>query len=291
MIDPAELGKQMADIVREATAPLLRRIDDLEKAIAAHSSDRDVASAITVDDIRPMLQEMVDAIPRPSDGKSVTVEDIVPLIQSEVEKAVDAIPKPKDGKDADPVEITIEDITKAVLEAPEAIRKAVSEYLSENPPASGKDGIGQAGQMIDRDGNLISTMTDGTVINLGPVVGKDGAPGKDGRDGADGFNLEDLHGEYDPERGYILRFVRGDYRKELVLPYMQHSGFWREGISVKAGATATHDGSLWIALRETKSKPCLENSKDWILAARKGRDGRDGKNGIDATKPVKVDEQ
>ena len=37
-----------------------------------------------------------------------------------------------------------------------------------------KDGLGIAGSFIDRDGNLIVTMTDGTAKELGPVVGRDG---------------------------------------------------------------------------------------------------------------------
>ena len=90
------------------------------------------------------------------------------------------------------------------------------------------------------------------------------------------------------ERGFVLRATRGAVSREFVLPYMKHVGFWSEGKSVKAGESATHDGALWIAKRDTSAKPCLENGEDWILAARKGRDGKDGRNGIDKTAPVRV---
>lgn len=35
MIDPVEFGKAMGAIVREATAPLIARIEQLEKALSA----------------------------------------------------------------------------------------------------------------------------------------------------------------------------------------------------------------------------------------------------------------
>lgn len=50
-------------------------------------------------------------------------------------------------------------------------------------------------------------------------------------------------------------------------------GFWREGIKARRGDAVTHDGSCWRALRDTSDKPCNE-SPDWQLVARKGRDAR-----------------
>ncbi|SEM53810.1 integrin beta 3 [Sphingomonas gellani] len=74
------------------------------------------------------------------------------------------------------------------------------------PGADGRDGVGMAGALIDRAGNLVLTLTDGTVRELGVVVGRDGvdgAPGEpgargapgsagsDGRDGRDGTDGKD----------------------------------------------------------------------------------------------------
>ena len=149
----------------------------------------------------------------------------------------------------------------------------------------GKDGTGLADALIDRDGALVLTMTDGRAKTLGVVVGRDGADGKNGRDGID---FDKCVGHFDAERGYVLTLSAGDTSVEHVLPYMRHGGFWSEGKGAKAGESWTHDGALWIAKRDNGSKPCLENREDWILAARKGRDGKDGRNGIDRTAPVKV---
>lgn len=151
--------------------------------------------------------------------------------------------------------------------------------------ADGKDGVGLADALIDRDGALVITMTDGRAKALGVVIGRDGVDGKHGRDG---FAFEKCVGSFDAERGYVLTFTGGDTSVEHILPYMRHGGFWSEGRGAKAGESWTHDGALWIAKRDCATKPCLENKEDWILAARKGRDGKDGRNGIDMTAPVKV---
>ena len=68
------------------------------------------------------------------------------------------------------------------------------------------------------------------------------------------------------------------------------AGYWREGMKCQKGDVVTHDGGAWIALKETKSKPCVETKEDWRLFARKGRDGRDGQNGRDLgpAPPVKL---
>lgn len=242
MIDPVLFGQQMAAIVREATAPLIKRIEELES------------------------REPVKGDP----GQSVTPEDVASMVSAEVAKAVAAIPAP-------PVEIAIEDISDAVLRAPEAIEAAVSKHLEANPPAPGKDGVGLAGAVIDRDGALVVTLTSGETKNLGPVVGRDG---KDGADFAD-FDIT-----YDGDRTITIKGRGGDITKRVPMPLDR--GYWREGLACEKGDIVTEGGSAWIALRDTKAKPALEHKEDWRLFARKGRDGKDGKNGIDKTLPAKV---
>lgn len=55
--------------------------------------------SVTLEDVRPLLAEMVAALPEPEPGKSVTLEDVRPLVDA----AVSALPKPENGKDADPL--------------------------------------------------------------------------------------------------------------------------------------------------------------------------------------------
>lgn len=327
MLDPVEFGKHMAAIVKEAVDPLVRRIEELESREPIKGED---GKSVTPEDVAPMIQEevakAVAQIPPAKDGQSITVDDVAPMIAEQVKAAVESMPKPKDGKDgrdgkdgkdAEPVEIDLEDITKAVLQAPEAIEAAVNKHLEANPPAPGKDGVGLAGASIDRDGNLILTLTNGETKELGRVVGKDGENGKDGvglagasisrdgelvvtlssgeqkslgpvvgRDGKDGADFSGVEFDYDGERTITIKGRGGEITKRVPVPLDR--GYWREGMACEKGDIVTENGTAWIALRDTKAKPALENKEDWRIFARKGRDGRDGKNGIDKTAPAKV---
>lgn len=271
-LDLKALGEQIADLISEATGPLLKRIEQLEA--------------------RPLEkgEKGEDGLQGPAgkDAPAVEVSEVVAelLVAPEIKTLVDlhvaeAVTSHfqenpvRNGKDADPV-------------STEQISKQVETYLAANPPEPGKDGadgVGVAGAVIDREGSLILTLTNGEAKSLGTIVGRDGTNGTNGKDG---LSFESATGEFDAERGFVIRLANAEKAAEFVLPYMRHGGFWSEGKAASAGESMTHDGALWIAKRETKAKPCAENGEDWILAARKGRDGRDGRNGIDKTAPVKV---
>lgn len=144
---------------------------------------------------------------------------------------------------------------------------------------NGKDGIGLAGALIDREGQLVVTLTNGEAKKLGPVIGKDGDPGRDGAD------FTDAEIDWDGERTIVIRGKGAEIRKTLPVPLDR--GYYRDGMSVEKGDILTHNGSAWIALRETKSKPCYENKEDWRLFARRGQDGKDGVMPV-SNDPVKL---
>ena len=122
--------------------------------------------------------------------------------------------------------------------------------------------MGLAGALINRDGELVLTLSDGSTHKLGQVVGRDG------------FSLTDFSAVYDGERGLTLSFQSGDVKRDAVLhlPTVIHRGFWRDGTRARAGDAWTCDGSLWIARTDTATKPCYEQREHWTLACRKGRD-------------------
>jgi integrin beta 3 len=106
---------------------------------------------------------------------------------------------------------------------------------------------------------------------------KDGAPGKDGRDG---FNLEDFHSELAEDgRTLTLAFIAGENRMEHkhVLPHVIYRGVHQQGKQYQRGDSVTFQGSTWIAMRDTGSKP--ETDDSWKLATKRGRDGKDGLKG------------
>jgi hypothetical protein len=256
---PNDIKSMVDDAVSKAVAALPAPADLSEDLAAVKAA----VEAIEIPEIPhvelPGIAGLVDeavisavaAIPAPQDGKSVTVEEIAPLISAEVEKRVGTLPKAKDG---DP----------------------------------GKDGVGMAGAFIDRDGNLIITMTNGEPRNLGCVVGKDGEPGAPGRDG---FNLEDFDAKVMDDRRTVLLSFTGktlDYKVELGFPVMIYRGVYKDGQKYERGDTVTWGGSLWHCDSDTKEKPG-EGSTTWTLCAKKGRDGKDGGlKEVKAHQPVRV---
>lgn len=254
MLDPAEFGKAMASIVKDATAPLLKRIEELEAR-------------------------------QPEKGE-----------------------KGDPGADAPPVEIDVADVVKQLL-ATDALAQIVglevAAHLEENPPAAGKDGergpqgergldgkdgadgndgAGIADLMIDRDGALVASMTDGRMKSLGVVVGRDG---KNGDPGKDGRSVEDFTRTYSPETHEIIERWNGGQELRYPAGGIRHKGYWNPGVKATAGDSWTHNGNLWIAVRDTGAEPTTE-CKDWTIGARKGRDGRDGKDGKPPPGPVKL---
>lgn len=224
-------------------------------------------------------------------------------------------PQGEPGRDAEPVDVgaIVDAVIAKLLDSDRLVTlsdvdvgAAVARYFEENPVRDGRDGkdgepgargekgepgadgVGVADALIDRSGELVLTMADGRTKSLGVVVGRDGAAGEDGRDG---LSVADVSRTYDAETHEVVeRWTVAGEAKELRYPAggIRPGGFWREGMKCHALQAITHDGALWIAKRDTASKPCLENADDWQLAARKGRDGRDGKDGKPPPGPVKL---
>ncbi|MES2625897.1 MAG: hypothetical protein V4628_11515 [Pseudomonadota bacterium] len=298
-LDLKALGTEIGQLIAELTLPLQKTIDELTARLAAVESRQPEQGLPGKDG--------ADGI----NGKSITVDEVLPMIVEQVKSAVDAIPKPKDGKDgidAPPVEIDASDIVKELLSGDEVknlVVLEVSAYLQDNPPAPGKDGVnginGQKGDagingekgedgkdgagiadlLIDRDGALTASFTDGRMKSLGVIVGKDGSPGKEGAD------FTELEIDYDGERTITIKSKNGVITKRLPIP--MDKGYWSERMACEKADIVTHNGVAFIAKRDTSTEPKTENSEDWRILARKGVDGKHGRNGIDKTTSVKTD--
>jgi integrin beta 3 len=136
----------------------------------------------------------------------------------------------------------------------------------------GRDGVGVAGAIIDRGGNLILTMSDGSTRDLGRVEGKDG---QNGERGPAGFSLRDFDTEFRHEdKVLVLKFAGEDALEthEIFLPYVRDMGVWKEGTEYLEGDGVTWGGSFWTAQKTTSGKP---DDGDWRLAVKRGRDGKD----------------
>jgi hypothetical protein len=118
----------------------------------------------------------------------------------------------------------------------------------------------------ETSGSLVFTMTDGSTRNLGCVVGRDG------------LSVESRELEYVPETHEIVeRWTASGKTREFRYPAggIRDGGYWRQGVEARKHEVMTHAGSAWLALRDTKAKPCHENPEDWRLFARKGRDAKE----------------
>lgn len=281
MFDPEEFGRAMGEAIRKAVEPLHAKIAELEKQLAAvpapvagkDGQDGRDGKDCDMEEVRRMVDAAVKALPAPAagkdgadgkDGVSVTIEDVRPLIadavkaiqdeaMSKLGDAIKALPVPKDGKDG-----------RDGIDGKDGRDGEKGER--------GSEGVGLAGAMIDRAGELVVTMSNGEAKNLGPVVGKDG---QNGKDGADGMSLESFDLEYLEESHEVrIKASAAGRVKEVRFPAggIRPGGYWREGTKAQAGEAWVHDGSMFIAKHPTTIKPDAK-SEDWIIAARRGRDG------------------
>lgn len=186
------------------------------------------------------------------------------------------------GRDAEPP--TREFIIEALKALPDAFDEAVRRYFKLYPVPIAKDGVGVAGAVIDRDGCLTLTLSDGTLQSLGRVVGEKGEDGRPGAHGLDGIGFDDLVVEHDGERAFTFKAVQGDRVRSwgpFIVPAQIHRGVWREGTRYERGDVVTWAGSMWTAKDATTAKPgeTAEASRAWQLSVKAGRDGKPGAEG------------
>jgi hypothetical protein len=164
-------GRDGTSVTVEQVAPMITA--EVQKAVAAlppapagepgKSVDRAEVEQMVGQVVAEAVATAIAALPEPAPSepvKSVTVEEITPLVLAEVGRLIAEIPVPQDGKS-----VTVEEVAPMVAAE---VAKAVSAI-----PVP-KDGVGLADAFIDRDSNLILTLTNGTAKALGRVVGKDG---------------------------------------------------------------------------------------------------------------------
>lgn len=284
----AEIVAAVRGFVDKVAAPLRARIADLEaRAPVAGEAGKD--------------------------GASVTLDDVAPMIAEAVAKAAAQIPAPERGERGEPGQPGRD----GAPVTDEQIAQSVARYLNANPPQRGEKGDpgetgpegppGRSGDPGDRGekgapgadgldgapapvvaaaikdhvGELILTLTDGTMLRTGIFDGRDGAPGENGAAGRDGFALEDFDSEVrNGGRVLVLKFEAGEvlHTIEHQLDTMIYRGVFKEGQAYERGDTATFGGSLWHCDEPTTDKPG-EASKAWTLCAKRGRDGKDANGG------------
>ncbi len=208
--------------------------------------------------------------------KTPELPDIEGMIKDAVDEMFKGYPVPKDGEPGK--SITLEDVKPFIEEVMVKLVAAI-------PPA--KDGVGTSGAVIDRDGNLVLTLTNGKTISLGRIVGKDVDMAEVDRiisekvaaipKPKDGFGFDDLSLDFDGLRTVTFKFVKegsDDKIFPITFPTAIYRDVFVQGRKYELGDMVTWGGSIWHCNKsDTKSKP--GDNSDWTLAAKRGRDGKE----------------
>lgn len=178
----AELGAIVKDRIAATVAPLVAEVKALRESVPVIAKAEAAA--------------LVAALPRPADGKSITVDDVRPAL----ERLVAALPAPVNGKDADPALIkAMVDEAVATLPPPQKGEKG-------DPGERGADGqSGEQGRQGDigpegppgpagvkgETGDRGERGDDGAPGPQG-IPGEKGAPGVQGEPGRDALQIDVL---------------------------------------------------------------------------------------------------
>jgi integrin beta 3 len=181
-----QMAEEVARMIGGATAPLLKRISELEvQLVESHKL------SVRIDEL-----EARAPVPGPAgrDGApGIDGRDADPAaIERAVREAVLALPRPQDGKDGAPGRDG-RDADPAVVAR--MVQDAVAALPAPRDGKDGRDGLDGASGLDGKDADpaLIARMVQDAVAALpAPRDGKDGrygvdgAPGLDGKDGAQG---------------------------------------------------------------------------------------------------------
>ncbi|PZZ61156.1 phage portal protein [Escherichia coli] len=272
---------------RGDTEKMTERELSIIRALGEEFSTVVLQKHVTVDEVRPVLQAMVDDavgaipvprdgrdydpdvlqqavndavanIPQPADGKSLTPDDVRPMLEQMVKEAVSHIHVPRDGRDYDP----------------DVLQKAVLDAVSALPaPQDGRDATAL---------EILPAIDDQKSFPRGTYATHQGGLWRayEKTHGMRGWEclvdgVADIDVSMTGERLFsvVVRQSSGQRtEKTFSLPVMLYRGVFRAGETYHPGDTVTWGGSLWHCNSMTEDKPGEAHSSAWTLAAKRGRD-------------------
>ena len=285
-----EFSTVLADLQRTFEGKMASQAQAFEEKLTSLSAV--LQKHVTVDEVRPVLQAMVDDavgaipvprdgrdydpdvlqqavndavanIPQPADGKSLTPDDVRPMLEQMVKEAVSHIHVPRDGRDYDP----------------DVLQKAVLDAVSALPaPQDGRDATAL---------EILPAIDDQKSFPRGTYATHQGGLWRayEKTHGMRGWEclvdgVADIDVSMTGERLFsvVVRQSSGQRtEKTFSLPVMLYRGVFRAGETYHPGDTVTWGGSLWHCNSMTEDKPGEANSSAWTLAAKRGRDAGGGK--------------
>ncbi|CAI2496942.1 Carbohydrate binding domain [Serratia ficaria] len=292
-----DIETRIGEVVGRLEIPAAPELPDIKSMVdeavtAAMPPPAQDGKSVTVDDVRPMLEELVStavaeipvpvapelpdiksmvdeavtaAMPPPAqDGKSVTVDDVRPMLEELVSTAVAEIPVP--------VAPELPDIKSMVDEAVTAAMP---------PPArDGEDGRDALQIEIMPDIDAEKSYPRGTYAthNGGLWRSFEKTAGMRGWEClVDGITTVDI--EQDEHRHFTVIVERSSgasTSKSFDVPVMIYRGVFKSGADYRPGDTVTWGGSLWHCDEATSDKPGETGSKGWTLSVKRGRNASAG---------------
>ncbi|MNP15846.1 hypothetical protein D3C76_1082180 [compost metagenome] len=276
MIDPVEFGKAMGALVKEATAPLLDRIGQLEKQLAAIVVPS-AADAAALVDVEALSKSAAALVPKAEDGKSVTLDDVRPLVEELVSKAVAALPAPEKGKDADMdvLKSHIGELVKAVQPAAPLPVPSVEEI---------------AGTFERRFSDLTLSWERQARDTFEKAADRMPKP----KDGQDALSLENFDMALgDDGRTITVKMQAGEtvIEKSVKIAAVIDRDIFKSDGTYEKGDGVSYGGSFWIAKCDAPKGVPGSGETDWRCAVKKGRDGKDlreNASNFDPAKGVKL---
>lgn len=261
----------------------------------AVSPSADEIAALLVDEAKSVAaataRSIVDAWERPKDGVSVTIEDVEPMLR----EMVAAIPPAKDGRDGE----------HGKDSDPETVRQMVDEAMARIPvPKDGKDGErgadGKDGASVTIDDVapvIAATIAEAVAAIPVPKDGRDGRDGADGKPGERGASVDSIDIDLVNDGSTaIMRFAVGEteHKFEVPLPrgldgadgkdgergaegpvgVLPVVKAWEDGVYYRGNVVA-FAGATYQASRDTGKAP---PHADWTCIVAKGADGADGRS-------------
>jgi len=272
MIDPVEFGKAMGALVKEATAPLLDRIGQLEKQLAAIVVPS-AADAAALVDVEALSKSAAALVPKAEDGKSVTLDDVRPLVEELVSKAVAALPAPEKGKDADMdvLKSHVGELVKAIQPAAPLPVPSVEEI---------------AGTFERRFSDLTLSWERQARDTFEKAADRMPKP-KDGKDALSLENFDMALG--DDGRTVTVKMQAGEtvIEKSVKIAAVIDRDIFKSDGAYEKGDGVSYGGSFWIAKCDAPKGVPGSGETDWRCAVKKGRDGKDLRENASTFDPAK----
>jgi hypothetical protein len=276
MIDPVEFGRAMGAIVKEATVPLLLRIEQLETQLKGIRLPT-AADAAALIDLDALSKSAAALVPKAENGTSVTSEDVRPLVDELVSKAVAALPVAEKGKDADM----------------EALQSHLGELVKGLQPVAPLP-VPSVEEIAGTFERRFSDLTLAWERQARDTFEKAADRMPKPKDGRDALNLEDFDLNLaDDGRTFTVKMQAGETvieKSVKIAAVIDRETFKHDGTYEK-GDGVSYGGSFWIAKCDQPKGVPGSGETDWRCAVKKGRDGKDLRENastFDASRGVKL---